>query len=249
MPTALITGGTSGLGYAFAKALASEGNDIVLVARDEQRLRRVASALAATYGVTTSIDSADLARREDVERIEALVTAERVDILINNAGFGTGASFLDNDLATEQRSLDVLITAVLRLTYAALKPMVERGSGEVVSVSSVSGFLARGTYGAHKAWVIRFSRSMNAQYGTRDLRLMAVCPGFVRTEFHARLGADTRRIPNWMWLDADQTVREALGDLRRGKAVSIPTRRWRLLTRASQLVPDRQIAKFAKLGR
>jgi short-subunit dehydrogenase len=249
MPRALVTGPTSGIGHSFARALAAEGHDLVLVSRNVDRLRSVGDDLAATYGVRAAVEAADLSVRDDIRRIEALIVREPVDVLVNNAGFGLGASMLETDIEDEQRSLDVHITAVLRLTRAALPAMVSRGSGEIVNVSSVSGFLARGTYGAHKAWVTRFSRSMNAQHGTDDLRIMALCPGFVHTEFHARSGADAGRIPNWMWLDPDDVVREALDDLRAGRAVSIPSRRWRALVRGSRLVPDKVVARFATLGR
>jgi uncharacterized protein len=250
MPLALITGPSAGIGYAFARALASEGYDLILVARDEQRLTNVADELASKYGVQATAERTDLTVRTDVQRIERLLASEpTVDMLVNNAGFGLGASLLDNDIEAEQRSLDVLVTAVLRLTRAVLPGMVARGSGDIVNVSSVSAYLARGTYGAHKAWVTRFSRSMNAQYGSNALRVMAVCPGFTHTEFHSRMNADTDRIPNWMWLDADDVVREALDDLRRGKSVSIPSKRWRALVRAGRLTPDKLVAKFATLGR
>jgi short-subunit dehydrogenase len=249
MPLAMITGPTSGIGYAFANALASEGDDLVLVARNVDRLRSVGEGLAATYGVSAVVEHADLSVRDDVRRIETLLARRPVDVLVNNAGFGLAASMLDTDIEDEQRSVDVHITAVLRLTRAALPAMIARGSGEIVNVSSVSGFLARGTYGAHKAWVTRFSRSMNAQYGTDDLRIMALCPGFVRTEFHARSGANAGRIPGWMWLQPADVVREGLEHLRAGRAVSIPSRRYRALVRASQLAPDRVVARFATFGR
>jgi uncharacterized protein len=249
MPRALVTGPTSGIGLSFARALAAEGYDLVLVSRDVDRLTSVGDELTTTYGVLAVAEPADLTVRDDIRRIERLIVREPVEMLVNNAGFGLGASMLETDIEDEQRSLDVHITAVLRLTRAALPAMVGRGSGEIINVSSVSGFLARGTYGAHKAWVTRFSRSMNAQHGTDDVRIMALCPGFVHTEFHARSGADAGRIPNWMWLDSDDVVREALDDLRAGRAVSIPSRRWRALVRGSRLVPDKVVARFATLGR
>jgi short-subunit dehydrogenase len=195
------------------------------------------------------VEPADLSVRDDIRRIETLIADQPVDTLVNNAGFGLAASMLDTDIEDEQRSVDVHISAVLRLTRAALPVMIGRGSGEIVNVSSVSGFLVRGTYGAHKAWVTRFSRSMNAQYGTDDLRIMALCPGLVHTEFHARSGANAGQIPGWMWLKPEDVVREGLEHLRAGRAVSIPSHRYRALVRAAQLAPDRVVARFATFGR
>jgi uncharacterized protein len=230
MPLALITGPTAGIGHAFARALAAEGYDLVLVARDEERLNKVAADLSSRYEIEARVEPADLSARTDVQRIERLLALPPiVDMLVNNAGFGLGASLVDNDIETEQRSLDVLVGAVLRLTRAVMPGMIGRGSGGII--------------------IVRFSRAMNAQYRRAGVRVMAVCPGFTHTEFHSRMNADADRIPNWMWLDADDVVREALGDFRAGKAVSIPSKRWRALIRGSRLVPDKVIAKFATLGR
>lgn len=145
--------------------------------------------------------------------------------------------------------LDVLVVAVMRLTHAALGPMVERGHGQVVNVSSVAGFLGRGTYGTAKAWVTRFSAWADAQYSPQGVRVMAMCPGFVKTEFHARMEVSRGSAPRLLWLEADAVVREALADLDAGKALSIPTRRYRVIARTARMVPMPVLKRFQGLGR
>jgi hypothetical protein len=169
---------------------------------------------------------------------------------VNNAGFGLRKRFLDNDIETEQRQQDVLVRAVLRLTHAALGGMVERGAGGVINVSSVAAFLLRGTYGAAKAWVNSFSQWAHNEYNPRGVTVMALCPGFVKTEFHDRLGIDRdASAPSYLWLEADDLVREALEDFDAGKAMSIPSKRYKALVTASRIVPRGLLQKAQSLGR
>jgi hypothetical protein len=246
---ALVTGPTAGIGHAFAQALAAEGHDLVLVSRDATRLEETASMLSDRHGVSCEALPADLAVREQTERIERYLAAEPVDVLVNNAGFGKRLPFEANPIEAEQESFDVLVTAVMRLSHAALGPMLQRGRGDIVNVASVAGFLPRGTYGAHKAWVISFSRWANLRYRADGLRVMALCPGFVRTEFHQRMDANLSGIPDFMWLQTDQLVEDALHDLRAGKAVSIPSLRWKAVMAASRMAPDRLVERVARRGR
>jgi short-subunit dehydrogenase len=145
-------------------------------------------------------------------------------VLVNNAGTGSKGSFHRVDLAEEEQLLRLNVGSVLRLTRAALPGMVERGRGSVVNVSSVAGFAPgprSATYSASKAWVTNFSQSLHLQYAERGVRVLALCPGFTRTEFHARAGMDVSGVPRWLWLDADDVARTALTDLARGRSVSI----------------------------
>ena len=249
--TALVTGPTSGIGAAFARRLAQRGYDLVLVARDERRLRELAADLERDHGVATEVIVADLADRAALAGVEKRVAdpARPVDLLVNNAGFGHKRPFLDNTVEDEQQMLDVLVTAVLRLSHAALGAMVERGSGSIVNVSSVAGFLSRGTYGAAKAYVTSMSQWADATYRGRGVRVMALCPGFTRTEFHARMGVRRGSAPSFLWLDADRLVRDALADLDRGKPVSVPGKRYKVLVAVGRHLPASVLARFQQVGR
>ena len=251
MPTALITGPTAGIGRAFADAYAGRGFDLVLVSRDAERLERVADEVGGAYGVECEVFPADLADLDDVARVEARIAdAQRpVEAVVNNAGYGIARWFQDTSVEEEQRSLDVLVRAPLRLSHAAVQAMLPRGSGELLNVSSVAGFLPRGTYGAHKAWVTSFTEWLNLTYRTKGIKATALCPGFVRTEFHTRGDMDMSSVPRWMWLDAESLVAQAMRDLAAGKAISIPSKRYAVLARVSRLAPRRIVARMARMGR
>ncbi|MER6164291.1 SDR family NAD(P)-dependent oxidoreductase [Streptomyces violaceorubidus] len=239
MTTALITGSTAGLGAAFARRLAADGHDLVLVARDTKRLREQATELHDRHGIEAEVLTADLSTDTGIDAVTARLGDRRnpVDLLINNAGFGNKGRFLDVPMADELTMLKVHCEAVLRLTSAAVEAMRERGRGGVVNVASVAAFVPRGTYGASKAWVVQFTQGVAKDLAGSGVRLMALAPGFVRTEFHERAGMGTDNIPNWMWLDADKVVAAALADLSRGKSVSIPDPRYKALMGAAKLVP------------
>jgi uncharacterized protein len=244
MPTALVTGATAGIGAAFARELAARGHDLVLVARDEGRLREMAGALP----VPVEVLAADLADDAGCARVEQRC-ADGVDLLVNNAGLGTKGSFHEVPLADEEHQLRLNVRAVLRLTHAALPAMVGRGRGDVVNVSSVAGFApgARGaTYSASKAWVTNFSESLHLQYAERGVRVLALCPGFTRTEFHARADMDVSGIPDRLWLDADDVVRVGLRDLEAGKALSVPGPQYKAVVAASRLVPTSLRARVVR---
>ncbi len=249
--TALVTGSTAGIGLSFARRLAAQGHDLVLVARNEERLAQVADQLRREYGVETEVLAADLADRSALARVEARVAdrARPVDLLVNNAGFGLKHPFLQNSVEDEQAMLDVLVTAVLRLTHAALGAMVERGDGAIVNVSSVAGYLPRGTYSAAKAYVTALSEWADLTYRERGVRVMALLPGFTRTEFHARMDVGRDSAPRWMWLDVDRLVREALSDLERGRTVSVPSKRYKVLAAVAKYTPSSVQARFQSLGR
>ncbi|GLZ04724.1 dehydrogenase [Actinomadura sp. NBRC 104412] len=242
MPTALITGATAGIGAAFARRLASDGFDLVLLARDKVRLENTARELHETYAVRTEVLVADLATDEGLAAAEDRCRAG-LDLLVNNAGFGNKGLWLDVPLADELALLRVHCEAVLRLTHAVLPGMLERGRGGVINVSSMSAYAVRGTYGAGKAWVIKFSQGVRHDLARRPgagrVRVMALAPGFVRTEFHERAGMDTSGIPDFLWLDADEVAATALRDLRRGVPVSIPGAQYKALASLSRLVPAR----------
>ncbi|MFC4911618.1 SDR family NAD(P)-dependent oxidoreductase [Actinomadura gamaensis] len=252
MPTALITGATAGLGAAFARRLASDGFDLVLLARDAGRLDAYAGELRDRYGVHAGTLPADLATDEGIGKAEERLR-QGVDLLVNNAGFGNRGAFLDAPVADELKMLKVHCEAVLRLTYAALPSMLERGRGGVVNVASVAAFATRGTYGASKAWVVSFSQGAAAEIagrpGAERVRVMALCPGFVHTEFHERAGMDVSGIPGFMWLEQDRVVDEGLRDLRRGVEVSVPGVQYKAIVGLSRVIPPSLVGRFSRSGR
>ena len=238
MTTALVTGGTAGIGAEFARQLAARGHDLVLVARDTARLERAATQLRA-YGVAVEVLPADLAADDGCARVEWRC-GEGVDVLVNNAGLGTKGAFHEVDRDAEEHLLRLNVRAVLRLTHAALPSMVARGSGSIVNVSSVAGFApgARAaTYSASKAWVTNFSESLHLQYAEQGVRVLALCPGFTRTEFHSRADMDVSGIPDRMWLRAEDVVRTALADLDAGRSLSVPGAQYKAIVAATRVVP------------
>jgi uncharacterized protein len=247
--SSLVTGATAGIGHAFAIHLARRGDDLVLVARDRERLESVAKALRDDYDVDVEVLAADLAVRSELATVEARLAdpARPVDLLVNNAGFGLKDRFLANDVEAEQGMLDVLVTAVLRLSHAALRPMVARGHGGIINVSSVAAFLPRGTYGAAKAWVNRFSEWAANEYRGQGVTVMALCPGFTKTEFHERMGV--RRGTGFMWLDVDMLVDRALSDFDKGKVYSIPGVQYRAIAGVTRVIPSRALQTFQSMGR
>jgi uncharacterized protein len=251
MATALVTGATAGIGAAFADRLAATGWDLVLVARSVDRLDQQAADLTHRYGGAVAVLSADLADPAQCRAVEERLADESrpIDLLVNNAGFGTNTRFSVSDVDEEERQLDVLVRAVLRLTRAAVGGMVARGSGAVVNVASVSGWIPGGSYSAAKAWVISFSEGVAAELAGTGVKVMVVCPGFTRTEFHQRAGMDVSAIPDWLWLSVDDVVAGGLADLKRGRTVSVPTARYRALALLARHAPRSMVRAAYVRGR
>ncbi|WP_323793510.1 SDR family oxidoreductase [Nocardioides sp.] len=247
--TALITGATAGIGHEFAVQLASRGHDLVLVARDTARLDEVAAALRAAHGVEVEVITADLVERDQLALVEARLTdpARPIDLLVNNAGFGLKKRFLDNPIEAENAMLDVLVTAVLRLTHAALGPMTERGRGGIINVSSVAAFLPRGTYAATKAWVNSFTEWAANEYRAQGVTVMALCPGFTKTEFHERM--EVAKGTSFMWLDVEFLVEKALSDFDKGRIYSIPGAQYKTVVALTRLVPNKALQALQGIGR
>lgn len=246
-PTALVTGASSGIGKAFAERLAADGSDVVLVARDRERLETLAARLRAAHGVQAEVlvaDLADPAQRRRVE--ERLSDGAPVGLLVNNAGYATPGEFVDTPPDVLAANLEVNVGAVLALTRAALPGMQRRGSGAIVNVSSVAGFLpGRGSvYGAGKAYVTTLSQSLALSAAEHGVRVMALCPGYTKTEFHERIGQE-RTGPGWLWMDADRVVDDALADLARGRVLSVPGAVYKGIYAATRIVPPSLVRRLA----
>ena len=247
-PVVMITGPTSGLGEGFAHRYAIDGHDLVLVARDVDRLERLAAELHDEAGARVEVLPADLAVAADRAKVADRL-AEGVQILVNNAGFGTSGEFWSADFATLQAQLDVNVTAVMQLTHAALPPMLAAGAGTVINVASVAGLLpGRGsTYSASKAWVIAFSEGLSNGLTGTGVGVHALCPGFVRTEFHERAGIDMEGTPSFLWLDVADVVRDCLADVAKGHVVIVPGLQYKVLTAGGRLVPRNVVRAMTKV--
>ncbi|WP_194422259.1 SDR family NAD(P)-dependent oxidoreductase [Microbacterium abyssi] len=252
MPTALITGASAGLGEEFARQLAARGADLVLVARSAERLDALAVGLRDAHGVSVEVLAADLVTEDGVARVIARVADQEhpIGLLVNNAGFGLPLHFADNDIDDEVQHLRIHVEAPMRLMHAALGSMRGRG-GRIINVASVAGFISRSTYSACKQWLIGFSRWANAEYAKDGVSVTAVCPGFTHTTFHERMGLAPGRegIPAIGWLNAPDVVREGLRDAARGKAVSVPSLRYKAVVALTKVLPSSLTARAAQRGR
>ncbi len=242
MPTALITGATSGIGYQFARRLASEGYDLIVVARTREALERLAEELQNEFDIEVQVLRADLSRLADCRRVENVLTDSHVDLLVNNAGFGLyEGDFIEHDLEAEDELLLVNVRAVMRLTYAALGPMVQRGDGGIINVSSVASFapdVKAPTYAASKAWVTAFTQGVREQVAGQGVRMLALTPGLVPTDFQGRAGVEAN-VPGILWLEPESVVDAALKDLRAGHGVSVPGLAYKAIRIAMQMTPRR----------
>jgi short-subunit dehydrogenase len=228
--TALITGASSGIGEVFARKLAGRGYGLILVARREDRLR----TLAASLPTKTELLGADLASEVGLAAVEkAIRDCAGLELLVNNAGFGTLGRFWEADLAGQIRMHEVHVMATMRLTHAALAGMVARGSGGVISVSSVAAFgqsPGNVSYCATKAWINSFTEGLDMELRSvgSAVKVQALCPGFTETEVHETMRMDPRLIPSFLWLKADSVVEESLRGLERGKVIVIPNWKYKV---------------------
>lgn len=249
MHRALITGGTAGIGAAFATAFAKRGVPLVLVARDSARLEEFAAQLRAEHGVEVETMVADLVDRDAQQRVADRLAADAdpVDVLVNNAGFSVRASLLEEDLTEHDRGFEVMVRAVLKLGGAAGRAMSARGRGWIINVGSVNALITQNNYSAIKAWVGNYSESLGVQLAGTGVSVTALMPGWVHTEFHSRAGIKGSSIPDFLWLDADRLVEECLADVARGKPVSIPSTRWKLIAAVLRSTPRGLVARLSAL--
>lgn len=239
MGRALITGASSGIGEEFAWQLAEARHDLVLVARDEARLERLAVRLRAAGGIEVEVLAADLSDREQLETVAERLRdpSAPVGLLVNNAGYGLHQSFIGGDIESEEQLLDVLVRAVLVLSHAAAEQMVENRRGAVLNVSSVAALTAMGTYAAHKMWVRAFTEALSTELRGTGVTATVLSPGFVRTEFHDRAGWGNMPWPDEAFLDPMRVVATALNDVRRGAVISTPSLRYQIASGIARYSP------------
>jgi short-subunit dehydrogenase len=240
---ALVTGATSGIGESFTRLLASKKYNVVLVARDLPRLQERAQALEAKYGIKTHVIQADLATDEGCLKIEKYILENQVDVLINNAGFGTSKAFTMSTLDIEQQLLDVLVRTPMRLMHVALPLMKQRNEGIIINVSSVAGYIAGGSYSASKSYLTVLTESLHTELAATNVKVSALCPGFTRTEFHQRGKMSMKGLPNFLWLDSDRLVEQSWKDAMEGKPVSVPGWQYKLLVFVVQTLVPRSLVR------
>jgi uncharacterized protein len=243
-PIALITGASAGLGAEFAKQLAKKNYDLILVARDKARLEALAASLPESH---CEVYPADLIKVDELKRLEQKISSGTpLDLLVNNAGFGTFGPFYQSNIEKEEEEIHLNVIALVRLTRAALAPMVSIGKGAILNVSSIAGFVPgpkNATYNATKAYVSSFTEAIYEELQGTGVHAMALCPGFTRTEFQDRAQIDVSSIPNFAWMTAEKVVEEALYGLERRELFCIPGGGYRALVGAIGLSPRTLIRK------
>jgi len=246
MAIALITGATAGIGAQYARLLAKEGFDLILVARNKNRLASTAKSLNKEFGVKVEVLPADLTKPVQLEKVRKRLSdsMKPIEVLINNAGFGINKSFLVSDLSDEQGLLDVLVTAPMRLTHAVLPIMKKRNSGTIVNVSSVASWIAGGSYSAAKSYLTVLTESLHTELRPTKVKISALCPGFTRTEFHERGRMKMNGLPNFMWLSAETVVNKSWRDVNAGKVISIPGWQYLILSSISRFGPRPMVRRI-----
>lgn len=225
--TALVTGASSGIGAIYAQRLAARGFDLLLVARDQERLEAAASKLRAEHGVQVEVLKADLTQKDDVLKLEQRLRSDSsISLLLNNAGVAADGLLANSDLDLLERLIQLNITTVTRLASAAAAGFAKAGRGTIINIASVVALFPErfnATYSASKAYVLSLSQSLNAELEGTGVNVQAVLPGVTRTEIWGRSGIDASRIPAEMVMDAGEMVDAALSGLDQGELVTIPS--------------------------
>jgi short-subunit dehydrogenase len=250
--TALITGASSGIGEAFAHALAKQGSALILVARSGDRLEKLAHQIRAKYQRRVEVIPADLSKKAPGKALAAQVAKRgmRVDLLINNAGFGTVGAFHKQEAARQQQMVALNAAAVVDLSYAFLPDMLDAGHGGIINVASLAAFQPvpyMATYGATKAFVLSFSQALRAEYRQQGIRTLAVCPGPVETGFFTATGhAGLRKtVPNSIVWKPEAVVELSLDALAKGKPLVVPGYQMKAVAWMSRIMPRGLLAQMS----
>ena len=225
--TALVTGASSGIGAAYADRLAARGHDLILVARRRERLSDLATSITDRTGRAVQVVGADLGTSEGQREVEALLHNDAsITVLVNNAGVGAVGPLVQNDADQMEALIDLDVTALMRLTYAAAARFAERGRGTIVNISSIVAIhpeLLNGVYGGAKAFVLAFSKSLHHELTDKGVQIQAVLPGGVATDFWPNLGVQHADLPAGILMSVDDVVDAALAGLDAGELVTIPS--------------------------
>jgi short-subunit dehydrogenase len=244
---ALVTGASTGLGAVFATALARQQYDLTIVARSRERLEALAERLRYSDGIAVEVVVADLTQASALYTVEKHVAGDqRLELLVNNAGFGTTGPFATLDPDREEAEIRLNVVALMRLTRAALPGMIARGRGAIINVSSLAAFVPGpydAAYGATKAFVNSFTEALHEELRGTGVRVQALCPGFTHTEFQQRAGVNTARLPTWVWMTPEAVVEASLRALQRGQVVCVPGLGYRLLAMLIGAVPRRLVRR------
>lgn len=253
-PTALITGASAGIGEVFAEAYAERGHDLILTARRADRLEALADRLAAAHGIAATVLAADLADAAAPETLWREIEARglRVDVLVNNAGYGLDAPFTEHDWAAHRDFIQVMMTACMHLAWLAIPPMRQRGYGRIVNVASLAAFMpgtyGHSLYGASKAFLLKASQSLSIETEGTGIHVTALCPGFTWSEFHDANGtrAQMDAIPKWMWMEARPVVEAAIAAVEKGEPVVVPGRVNRTLAWLARHLPQKTVYNLSR---
>jgi uncharacterized protein len=252
-PLAVVTGASAGIGKEFCERLARRGYDLIVVARDGNRLEALRQDLEPRHGIAVEVFPADLTIDTDVSLVaERLTRSAGLTLLVNNAGFGTRGALADASPALQEAMLRLHVVAPMRLTQAALPVLLRNGRGAIVNVSSMASFIyspGNVNYCASKAYLTNFSEGLAAELAGTGIRVQALCPGFTHTEFHGRMQLDAATLPPpWMWTSAGKVVETSLRRLERGGGViCVPGLRNKLIVLLLRLIPRRLIGRLARL--
>jgi hypothetical protein len=253
-PLALVTGASAGIGAAYARRLAAEGYDLILVARRADRLTQLAAELASRLGVNAQPFPADLTRDDELKGVEdRIAQEERLEFLLNNAGFGGTGRFYESPLEHVNAMHRLHVMATLRLAHAALRKMTARGKGTVVNVSSVAAFVARPgsvSYHATKAWMNAFTEGLylELKQARSPVRVQALCPGYTLTEFHDVLGVDRKRVAASLWTPVDKVVEASLEGLKRNQLFVVPGWRYKFIVALIRFLPRSLLHAGSSIG-
>lgn len=235
---AAITGASSGIGEALAYEFARNGFNVFLTARNERKLRNLAADFQESFKIKTEIFAADLAKSDSTNALAEILAHRKIDVLVNNAGFGVKGDFAETDLTAELEMLEVQLAAMLRLTKAVLPQMIENKSGKILNVASVYSYSPvpkQSVYSACKSFMLSFSAALQSEVEEKGVAVSVVCPGITRTEFRVRAGITDKKSSG---MPAKKVAEIAFSEMMRGKFIIIPGTENKIFAFLSKHLPE-----------